>query len=158
MLTHKVPVGLTAFGKNEDNRPVVVSDVSAAIRCIRPEVRLVCLVEGHDSFIRALSGIVAFVVEKRHLKMFFAGDLLDGPEIFVGVSVAWPIPIHGKTGDAHADGFINLATDHVWILAGITNVNVSRVAKPWHICRQYLGTASGIPSLKHAGHIVAAGG
>src|SRR5882724_10395874 len=89
--------------------------------------------------------------------MFFACDLLEESKILVGVGMAGAIPIHGKTGDAHADSLINLASHYVGILTRVADVNMSRVAKPGHINREDFWTAAGVPLLQHGAHVIAAG-
>jgi hypothetical protein len=72
MLAHEVPIRFSAFGKNENYRPVVVGHVSAAIRRVRTEVCLVRPVERGDGRISALPGIITLVVEQSHVKLLFA--------------------------------------------------------------------------------------
>src|SRR4051794_23711308 len=157
MSTNAVPIGLAAFGENENDRSVVISYVSISILRVGTYVGLVCFIEIGNGVVGALLRIVALVVEQCHLKMLFACCLLYQCKALICVVVARSVPVHGKSGDAHAGSFINLAADYIQIMAGVADINVTRVSKPWHISREYLGTAFSFPLFKQGIYIVAAG-
>src|SRR5260370_1927463 len=59
---HAVPVGVSALGGNEDDRPALISYVGVVARRVGSDITAVCLVEGLQCLLSSLSVVLLCLV------------------------------------------------------------------------------------------------
>ena len=134
MFDYLVPVHMPLLGKNEDHRMIVEGEIRRAVRRLWPNVCLVSLIQGRYRVVSRLSVIIGgFVIKKGDLKVILFRGLLQESKVVIREWSALAIPVNNEGGDAHVSCLLNLPSQDIRVIAGVTNVPMSVVAKPGHV-------------------------